>query len=181
MHSSEGLSPPSHRIRAVEEFLPCLSTGGLREEDQFMTARQALQLPITTLAYIGDAWYEWQLRLTLLQDHQGPSGELNQASSFFSSAAFQAYLYASFEATCEDTEANLLRRARNHKSRSIPKHGDVQAYRLATAVEALLGFWLLSDQEQRARDLLGQAWQDASSAWSKSDQIFLRREVLDGR
>lgn len=181
MHSSDGLVPPSHRIKAIEHFLPNLASAGAQAANQEMSPRQALQLPITTLAYIGDAWYEYRLRSALLQDHQGPSGGLNQASAFFSSAAFQAYLYSKFEGFCEADEKNLIRRARNHKSRSIPKHGDIQAYRLATAIEALLGYWILSGQEDRARNLLYEAWADASSTWSETEQIFLKREVPDDR
>lgn len=179
MHSSDGLIPPSHRVRAIQEFLPNLALVLSSDGDYVRDAKQVLQLPITTLAYIGDAWYEWQLRLALLQDHRGPSGGLNQASAFFSSASFQAYLYARFEKACDEAEANLLRRARNHKSRSSPKHGDIQAYRLATAVEALLGFWLLSGQKSRARDVLSDAWLEATTRWSDTDHKFIAREVQD--
>lgn len=179
MYSSELLEPPSHRLHAIKKFLPFLASS--EAEVETMSERDVLQLPITTLAYIGDAWYELQLRQSLLKGHQGPSGELNQASAFFSSALFQAYLYMSFDMACEGVEANLLRRARNHKTRSVPKHGDIQAYRLATAVEAILGYWLLCGQEARARVLLYQAWQDASEAWCDEEQVFSKREVSDDK
>lgn len=181
MYSTDGLKPPSHRIKAIHEFLPALTGGSPDETNSLSDAKQVLQLPITTLAYVGDAWYEWQLRRALLREHRGPSGGINQASAFFSSASFQAYLFDSFEKACDGTEANLLRRARNHKSRSTPKHGEIQAYRLATAVEALLGFWVLSDKEERALKLLHNAWADASVAWSESKRMFITREVQDDK
>ena len=48
-----------------------------------------------------------------------------------------------------DEEMDVIKRARNHKSKTHPKSCDVITYRYATALEAVIGFLELSGNKDR--------------------------------
>ena len=64
-------------------------------------------------------------------------------------ARFYEQLHDAGELSEEEEE--IFRRGRNFKSGSVPKHTDVQIYRISTGFEALAGWWHLSGQQERLR------------------------------
>ena len=56
-----------------------------------------------------------------------------------------------------ETEADVVRRARNHKITSKPKNADPVTYKMATAFEALLGYLYLDGQEERLQAVMERA------------------------
>ena len=48
-----------------------------------------------------------------------------------------------------DEEISIIKRARNHKGVSHPKNCDIVTYKYATALEALIGYLKLENQDDR--------------------------------
>lgn len=111
-------------------------------------------LPVSTLAYIGDAYYELQIREMLLANHLTASGKLHILAIPYVRAEGQAAFLHNLQDKLTEVERNVVRRARNHRPHSMPKHADPVTYRYATAFEALIGYLHLSGQDQRITDLL---------------------------
>ncbi|WP_088070834.1 Mini-ribonuclease 3 [Gottfriedia luciferensis] len=109
------------------------------------------QLNSLALAYIGDAVYEIYVRHHLLEKGTVRPNQLHRAATRFVSAKGQAkvireMLSADF---LTEEEIAVVKRGRNAKSGTIPKNTDVQTYRYATAVEALIGYHYLLKNEER--------------------------------
>lgn len=112
-------------------------------------AVKAASLPILVLAYLGDAVYELRIRRHLLGQGICKVNELHRAAVDLVRAKRQARLYHQIESLLEPTDADILRRGRNAKSGHQPPHVAVQEYRLATGLEALIGYLYLSEQEEK--------------------------------
>ena len=62
--------------------------------------------------------------------------------------------------TLEEEEQDVLRRGRNAKVHTIPKHAEVADYKMATGFEALLGMLYLQKKEDRLWRLLCQGMEE---------------------
>lgn len=107
------------------------------------------------LAYVGDAVFELYVRMHLAAASDKPSGALHGQSVLLVSASAQAAALDSILASLSDAEADLVRRGRNAKPQSMPKHARQSDYRLATAFEALIGYLYLTGQDQRVAQICG--------------------------
>ncbi|HZK29117.1 MAG TPA: ribonuclease III domain-containing protein [Clostridia bacterium] len=116
-----------------------------------------LECSISTLAWVGDAVFELFIRTRLAEKNKVASGALHREATSFVSAKGQAYLMESLMSRdnsfpLDDTERNLLQRARNFHTASTPKNVNLSDYRQATAFEALIGWlWLCGKQERVMR------------------------------
>ncbi|MFD1424809.1 Mini-ribonuclease 3 [Laceyella sacchari] len=108
------------------------------------------------LAYMGDAIYEVYVRHHLLAKGIVRPRELQKEATRFVSAVAQAKVYRAIEARLTDEEMEVLRRGRNAKSGSVPKHASVTDYRHSTGLEALVGYLYCSKQETRLQTLMSQ-------------------------
>ncbi len=113
------------------------------------------EVPISVLAYIGDAVYELQTRLYLFAHITGHSGRLHQQSIGLVSASAQAKAARQILPQLSPDEDAIFRRGRNSQSGSMPKHADPVDYQTATGFEALIGYLYLTGQLQRIDELLG--------------------------
>ncbi len=104
------------------------------------------------LAYIGDSVFSLYIRLRLL-----PTSShvriVSDIGSKMVSAVYQCKAMEALKETLTPEEADVFRRGRNAKS-MVPKSATVYEYRLATAFEALLGYLLLEEREERLHELL---------------------------
>lgn len=106
------------------------------------------------LAYLGDCVYELYVR-----NHSVATGEpkvykLNRMSSERSRASYQAAVIRKIEPGLTETEAGIVRRARNKKITSKPKNADPMDYKNATAFEALVGYLYLIGQTERMEAII---------------------------
>lgn len=118
--------------------------------------QQVNQLNSLVLAYIGDAIYEVHVRHHLIKSGQINPHELQQRAVHYVSAKAQSEIMHHLLTIdfLENEEKGVVRRGRNAKSNSIPKNASVQAYRYATAFEALLGYHYLKENEARLHELI---------------------------
>jgi ribonuclease-3 family protein len=114
---------------------------------------------ISRLAYIGDAVFELYIRMALAARSDAASGRLHGQSVHYVSAEAQAEALESIKAALTEKEASLVRRGRNAKAHSMPKHADPAVYRLATGFEALIGYLYLDGQDERVNELCKRVWE----------------------
>ncbi|MDD2579000.1 MAG: ribonuclease III domain-containing protein [Eubacteriales bacterium] len=112
------------------------------------------EVPVSVLAYIGDAVYELQTRLYLFNHVTGQSGRLHQQSIGLVSASAQARAARLILPRLTPEEEAIFRRGRNSQSGSMPKHADPVDYQSATGFEALIGYLYLTGQHERIDRLL---------------------------
>ena len=111
------------------------------------------------LAFIGDAVYEIYVRKHVLAEagsgHRSMAlkvDALHHGTVQFVNAEAQALAIKAMADDLPEEEQAVVRRARNHKPHSVPKHADVMDYKWATAFEALVGYlYLIGETEEMER------------------------------
>jgi ribonuclease-3 family protein len=97
---------------------------------------------VRTLAWLGDAEFEREVRIRLARRGDYPTDRLHAMKALVVCAEAQAELLAVIEAELDEVEAGVVRRARNlnHKAGGRGVRSTRQ-YRAATGLEALVGHW----------------------------------------
>ena len=110
-----------------------------------------------TLAYLGDAYYEYRVRAYLIEQQLTKVNELHQTAIRFTSSKAQAHIIDVIlnQNILSDDELDFYKRGRN-ASGSGRKNVDRQTYSYATGFEALIGGTYLSNP-QRADELVDEA------------------------
>lgn len=125
-----------------------------------------LTLGTPELAYLGDSVIELLVRHRLIENGVRGAGELNAAAKKFVTAQAQADAAQKILPLLTEEEAAAFRRAKNHKTKSVPKSASTAQYHLATALEALFAYLYLKNENQRINALF-----DIAFDFSKSDDI----------
>ena len=115
---------------------------------------------LTTLAFLGDAFYELSVRRRLAERggiYAADKLHLEAVRYVRASSQAKAVRALAGQGALTDEEADVVRRARNRKPKSVPKNADPVDYKLATAFEALLGYHYLAGRVERAEELAGLA------------------------
>ena len=115
------------------------------------------QMNPIVLALIGDSVFTFYVRMRLLPVSSHVQVIHTMAAKMVS-AVMQSKAMHALEAGLSEKEAAIVHRGRNAKS-MVPKSASVSEYRAATALEALCGWLLLTDQEERLEEFLEQAFQ----------------------
>ena len=113
-------------------------------------------VPPLTLAYIGDSVMDLFVRTYFATTSHETVSKLNNRAVKVVNAAFQAQLLESIDGMLTDEEKDIVRRGRNAKSQTKPKHADVTDYRLATGLEALLGYLFIMGRSQRLCEIFAE-------------------------
>ena len=113
------------------------------------------RINIITLAYMGDAIYEVYVREYLIKKGYYKVNELQKQSINFVSAKRQAfYLKKLIEKNFfDETELDVIKRARNAKINSKPKNCDILTYKHGTAFESIIGNWYFEDKNNKIKDM----------------------------
>lgn len=113
---------------------------------------------IVTLAYLGDAIYEVYIRETLIKKGIAKVEDLTKVATNYVSAKGQANILKELidKNYFTDEELNVIKRGRNYKRSSHPKHTDVVTYKYSTGFEALIGYLYLSNNKERLTEILNQ-------------------------
>ncbi len=112
----------------------------------------------SALAFIGDAVLSLYVRQHLLESGLTKAKELQETSTKYVSAKAQSKFVQTLlaENALSDEELVIYKRGRNHRSDSIAKNADVVTYRQATGFEALIGYWYLTQNETRLKQIWDQ-------------------------
>lgn len=125
------------------------------------------QLPALALAYIGDAVFELQVRLTLINMGKVKVKELHKEAVKIVRAKNQAAVLHAIENSLSEEEMSVVRRGRNAKSGRAPKNTDIIDYRYSTAFEGLIGYLFLKGREDRIQQIIRQVFQLAEDEIKK--------------
>lgn len=117
------------------------------------------RLPGLTLAYIGDGYYELVVRNHLLSEGARKVESLHKQAIALVRAGTQARLAYALEPELSELEASVFHRGRNAKGQHIPKGATVTEYRVATGLEALVGYWYLAGAAERLNRCFELLWQ----------------------
>ena len=107
-----------------------------------------------TLAYIGDAVFDVIIRSILVNKGNTAVNNLHKrASSVVKAGTQAAFVKAIMDAPTEE-EADYYRRGRNSKPHTKAKNATTMDYLDATGFEAVMGFLYLTDNMDRACELV---------------------------
>ena len=109
------------------------------------------------LAFLGDAVYEKFIRERILRGGSVGADRMHREAVRYVKASAQEQALRAMLEDLTQPEADVVRRARNHKITSKPKNADPVTYKMATAFEALLGYLYLAGETERLEAVMEQA------------------------
>lgn len=113
------------------------------------------QMSPLVMAYVGDAVFELAIRSKKTADRPKKIREIHQEVVNLVKAEKQAQIFREIEGSLTEEELAVVRRGRNAKSHSVPRHAVTADYRLSTGFEALFGYLYLKGDEGRLQEILG--------------------------
>lgn len=119
----------------------CLSTVDIRQYSPLV------------LAFIGDTIYDLVIRTLMVEQGNAPVNKLHKKASHLVKASAQMELFYEIESYLTKEELEVYKRGRNAKSSTSAKNATIIEYRIATGMEALLGYLYLSNQMHRIIEL----------------------------
>lgn len=121
----------------------------------------------TTLAYIGDSYYEHKIRIYLLSTGQTKVNTLHKMATKFTSGSSQSEIIRYFqnEAILTENELRIFKKGRN-QSGPGRKNINQTTYHESTGFEALIGYLSLSNPS-RADELINLSIQYVEGAYEE--------------
>lgn len=112
-------------------------------------------MPVLSLAYIGDAVYDLYVREHLIVKGCFKPLALHKMNIALVNAKSQRQSLLKIMDILNEKELNYVQRGRNAKARSKPKNADAADYTYATALETLVGYLYVNKEYERLDYLLG--------------------------
>ena len=106
-----------------------------------MMSKNPELMPALTLAYIGDAVYELEVRKYLLRCGLCRVDDLHKKAISLVRANTQADLVPILSPALSEQEASILRRGRNAKGQHNQTGATVPTYKIATGLQTVRGNW----------------------------------------
>lgn len=107
-----------------------------------------------TLAYIGDAVYDLIFRTAVVLQGNTSANKLHNKTVQYVKAPAQALLIEAIMEELLPEELSVYKRGRNAKPYTMAKNATIGEYKKATGLEALVGYLYLTDQIDRALQLI---------------------------
>jgi len=122
------------------------------------------ELSSLTLAFIGDSVYELFVRTKILSGGNRPAGELHKIAVGYVKAKAQSTAMHGLLDNLSDEETEIFKRGRNTNIHTVPKNADMNDYRTATGLEALIGYLYITGKTERLNEILEEAFEILSRA-----------------
>lgn len=106
------------------------------------------------LAFIGDGVFDLVIRTLVVEKGNAPVNKMHKMASNMVKAPAQADLYKEIEDKLTKEEITIFKRGRNAKSYTSAKNASMSDYRMATGLEALIGYLYLTNQFPRILELI---------------------------
>lgn len=126
-----------------------------RKINESLTREDVLMLSPLQLAYIGDAVYELLVRTYILERGLNANELHKEAIRYVKAKSQSETIHNIFESLSED-EKRYVKKGRNAKSNTSPKHADIVDYRYATGLECLFGYLFLNDKDERIKEIFNE-------------------------
>lgn len=107
-----------------------------------------------TLAFIGDGVYDLVIRTMIVEKGNAPVNKLHKQVSNLVKAPAQMELFHRIEDMLTEEELAIYKRGRNAKSFTSAKNASITEYRIATGLEALIGYLYLDNRFGRVLELI---------------------------
>lgn len=128
---------------------------------------EAVSYSPLVLAYLGDCIYEMVLRTVIVCHGNTSVNQLNKKTSYFAKATTQSQMIKHLINELTEEEMRIFKRGRNAKSVTVAKHASMTEYRMATGLEALVGYLYLNGQYERLVALIKSGIQHLEDAQDK--------------
>ena len=115
------------------------------------------------LAYLGDSYFETLAREYLIADGDCVVSRLNVGIKRYITAVSQSKIVDILIPHMNETEMWFYKFGRNAKNTHHSRSADVGEYRRATGLEALYGYYYLSGNAERAREMFMRAVEELDS------------------
>ncbi len=131
-----------------------------------ITAPDLRQVPVLTLAYVGDSVWELILRTYFAETTTLHGKPLHEMVQKYVTARSQAKTAEVLQAELTEEELAVFRRGKNARPETVTKHASPAEYYRATGLEALIGWLYLAGRTERAAELVkkGMEYAEAKSA-----------------
>lgn len=126
-------------------------------EDNGGPAGDAAQIAPLSLAYMGDTVYDLFVRTMLLKTTTLTVHGLHERAAKLVCANAQSKAFRRIEPMLSEEELAVFRRGRNSHIGTVPRSASIIDYRIATGLEALIGWLYLSGRDARIRELMAAA------------------------
>lgn len=108
----------------------------------------------SNLSYIGDAYYELEIRKYLIGKNITKNKELRKISIEFVSASAHAYIFENIKDELTEEEMNVFTRGRNASTIGHRKNVDRKEHAVSSGYEAVLGYLYLKEDFIRLEYLI---------------------------
>ena len=115
---------------------------------------RALALNPLALAFVGDGVCAAFVRARLVSASDKKAGALHEAAKKYVSAYGQAAAFDRIYDGLTEEERDICRRARNTHNATKAKNTDLETYKKATSLEALIGYLHLTGENTRLSEIL---------------------------
>ena len=117
---------------------------------------KTVEINSLVLAYLGDTIYENYVRKYLISSGISNVNDLQKNAVDFVSAKNQAKFLKEMISISffNADEMDVIMRARNYKTTSHPRNCDIITYKLATGLEALIGYLDLENKKERIDEIM---------------------------
>ena len=129
-----------------------------------------LSLPALTLAYLGDTIFDLYVRTYLAETLRMQVHALHLEAAKRVCAKGQADAYYCIADQLNEEEQAAFRRGRNAHSGTVPKNARVRDYRVATGLEALLGYLYLTSEDARIGELMRAALEQSDESGKETER-----------
>ena len=109
------------------------------------------------LAYLGDAYYELQIRMYLLSKGITKNKELKEMSTRFVSAHAHKVICEKLLSSLNEEELAIFKRGRNGAPHNRRKNLDYTEYTISSGFEALIGYLYLAGDAKRLDEIITKA------------------------
>lgn len=123
-----------------------------------------------TLAYIGDAVYDLIFRTDVVLQGNTSANKLHNKTVQYVKAPAQARLIESIMEELSEEELAVYKRGRNAKPYTMAKNATMGEYKKATGLEALMGYLYLTEQMDRALQLIQKGLHNAEDKEEHGDK-----------
>lgn len=127
------------------------------KDGKVLTRKDVMNLSPLIMAFIGDSVYDLFIRTNISAKGNRPINKIHRECVNYVKASSQSEILKNLYDIFDEEEKDIIRRGRNVKSATIPKHAGIEEYRLATAFEALLGYLYLLGRYDRLDEILNYA------------------------
>ena len=109
------------------------------------------------LAYLGDAYYELQIRTYLLSKGITKNKELKEKSTLYVSAHAHKVICEKLLPFLTEEELNIYKRGRNGAPHNRRKNIDYTEYTISSGFEAVIGYLYLANNTKRLEEIIQKA------------------------